>query len=149
MASSGKDSFTPYEELLAAPLTDPWTHNTGEPPCYAPDYDLLGRLLTIPVAAGAMSESGSFANGIDAWIAQELRGAGFGADEVWPRPPLAFCPATLLCCSTSSPPRSAPISPAGSPTWRPSRRSTPVCSVAPTRSRSTSSSPVGTVAPRS
>lgn len=86
MASSGKDSFTPYEELLAAPLTDPWTHNTGEPPCYAPDYDLLGRLLTIPVAAGAMSESGSFANGVDAWIAQELRGVGFGADEVWPRP---------------------------------------------------------------
>jgi hypothetical protein len=86
MASSGKDSFTPYDELLAAPLTDPWTHNTGEPPCYAPDYDLLGRLLTIPVAAGAMSESGSFANGIDAWIAQELRGAGFGADEVSPRP---------------------------------------------------------------
>jgi len=87
MASSGgKDSFTPYDELLAAPLTDPWTHGTGEPLRYVPDYDLLGRLLTIPVAADAMSESGSFANGIDAWIAQELRRAGFGADEVWPRP---------------------------------------------------------------
>jgi hypothetical protein len=86
MASTGKDSFTPYDDLLTAPLTDPWAHNTGEPARYVPDYDLLGRLLTIPVAAGAMSESGSFANGIDAWIAQELRRAGFGPDEVWPRP---------------------------------------------------------------
>lgn len=86
MTSSGKDSFTPYDDLLTAPLTDPWAHNTGEPPRYLPDYDLLGRLLTIPVAAGAMSESGSFANGVDAWIAQELRRAGFGPDEVWPRP---------------------------------------------------------------
>jgi len=85
MASSGKDSFTPYDELLTAPLIDPWTHGPGEPPRYAPDYDLLGRLLTIPVAVGAMSESGSFANGIDAWIARELRRAGFGPDEVWPR----------------------------------------------------------------
>lgn len=85
MASSGKDSFTPYDELLTAPLTDPWAHSTGESPRYVPDYDLLGRLLTIPVAAGAASESGSFANGIDAWIARELRRAGFGPDEVWPR----------------------------------------------------------------
>ena len=40
----------------------------------------------MPITAGAVSESGSFANGIDAWIAQELRRAGFGPDEVWPRP---------------------------------------------------------------
>ena len=86
MATSGKDSFTPYDELLTAPVTGPWSHPRGEPPRYVPDYDLLGRLLTIPVAAGAMSESGSFANGIDAWIAHELRRAGFGTDEVWPRP---------------------------------------------------------------
>lgn len=86
MAGLGKDSFTPYDDLLTAPLTDPWAHSAGESPRYVPDYDLLGRLLTIPVAAGAMSESGSFANGIDAWIAQELRRAGFGPDEVWPRP---------------------------------------------------------------
>jgi hypothetical protein len=86
MAGSGKDSFTPYDELLAEPLTDPWAHHPGEPARYVPDYDLLGRLLTIPVSTNAVSESGSFANGIDAWIAQELRRAGFGPDEVWPRP---------------------------------------------------------------
>ncbi len=81
----GTDSFTPYDELLTAPLTDPWTHARDEVPRYAPDYDLLGRLLSIPIRAGAVSESGSFANGIDAWIAQELRRAGFHPDEVWPR----------------------------------------------------------------
>jgi hypothetical protein len=81
----GTDSFTPYDELLTASLTDPWTHTYGHSPVYAPDYDLLGQLLTIPIRAGAVSESGSFANGVDAWIAQELRRAGFGPDEVWPR----------------------------------------------------------------
>jgi hypothetical protein len=86
MASSGTDSFSPYDELLDIPITDPWTHQQGEPPRYTPDYDLLGKLLTVPIAAGAVSESGSFANGIDAWVAQELRRAGFGPDEVWPRP---------------------------------------------------------------
>ncbi len=81
----GTDSFTPYDELLTAPLSDPWTHARGQVPQYTPDYDLLGRLLSIPISAGAVSESGSFANGIDAWIAQELRRAGFHPDEVWPR----------------------------------------------------------------
>lgn len=84
MATS--DSFSPYDTLLTGPLTDPWTHHSGQPPRYRPDYELLGRLLTVPIAAGAVSESGSFANGIDSWIAQELRRAGFGSDEVWPRP---------------------------------------------------------------
>lgn len=79
------DSFSLYDELLTQPLTDPWTHRAGEPPRYAPDYDLLGRLLTLPITAGAVSESGSFAGGIDSWIAQELRRARFGSDEVWPR----------------------------------------------------------------
>lgn len=86
MATSGRDSFSQYDAMLTEPLTDPWTHHRGQPPRYAPDYDLLGRLLTVPVTAGAVSESGSFANGIDAWIASELRRAGFGLDEVWPRP---------------------------------------------------------------
>lgn len=83
---ASRDSFSPYDAMLTGPLTDPWTHYPGRPPRYDPDYDLLGRLLTVPVTAGAISESGSFASGIDAWIAQELRRAGFGPDEVWPRP---------------------------------------------------------------
>lgn len=80
------DSFSIYDELLTDPLTNPWSYiNDQTPPTYVPDLDLLGRLLTLPVASGAMSESGSFAGGIDSWIAQEFRRAGFSPDEVWPR----------------------------------------------------------------
>lgn len=80
------DSFSIYDELLAGPLTNPWVYVDDQtPPAYVPDLDLLGRLLTLPVASGAMSESGSFAGGIDSWIAQEFRRAGFSRDEVWPR----------------------------------------------------------------
>lgn len=81
------DSFSHYDEVLAAAtLSDPWTHAATEIPAYEPNYPLLGELLTIPVRANALSESGIFAKGIDSWIAYELRRAGFGADEVWPRP---------------------------------------------------------------
>jgi len=80
------DSFSQFDGLLLdLPLSDPWVHQYGDSPVYVPDYDLLGQLLTIPTQAGAVSESGNFANGIDAWIATELRRAGFGTDEVWPR----------------------------------------------------------------
>lgn len=81
------DSFSPYDALLAAAAaTDPWRHTAGDRPVYAPDYDLLGGLLSIPVADGKVAASGAFANGVDAWLSHELRRAGFGRDEVWPRP---------------------------------------------------------------
>ncbi|WP_131765139.1 hypothetical protein [Candidatus Protofrankia californiensis] len=80
------DKLVAYESVLARhPATDPWRHTAGAEPSYEPDYDLLGELLTQPVRGGEASESGAFAKGIDAWIAHELRRAGFGADEVWPR----------------------------------------------------------------
>lgn len=80
------DSFTPFDDALAAAtLTDPWTHRQGQTPSYAPDYPLAEGLLTIPVAANKGWASGALANGVDSWLAHELRRAGFGADEVWPR----------------------------------------------------------------
>ncbi len=58
------DSFSLYDDLLAAaPASDPWTHTAAETPAYEPDYGLLGELLTIPVRASALSESGIFAKG--------------------------------------------------------------------------------------
>lgn len=85
MARTG--SFSPYDQVLNRPPTNPWRYvNASTAPVYEPDFGLLGELLTVPVAAGAVSESGSFANGIDAWIAQEFRRAGFSPYEVWPRP---------------------------------------------------------------
>ncbi len=83
---SREDAFSAFDaELAAKPTGDPWLHAKGEPPLYGPDYDLLGRLLTYPIQNGSVSESGRFAKGIDAWLAHELRRAGFLADEVWPR----------------------------------------------------------------
>lgn len=80
------DSFSPYDDTLAAtPLTDPWLHARGETPIYSPDYPLFESLLSIPIAAGMSWTSGALANGVDSWLAHELRRAGFGVDEVWPR----------------------------------------------------------------
>lgn len=80
------DSFTPFDAILAAALlSDPWTHGPGQQPVYAPDYPLAEDLLTIPVAANKGWASGALANGVDSWLAHELRRAGFGPDEVWPR----------------------------------------------------------------
>jgi len=57
--SPSPDSFSAYDELLAAsPQTGAWIHSVGDTPVYAPDYELLGRLLTVPIAAGEVSESG-------------------------------------------------------------------------------------------
>ena len=80
------DAFSDFDALLAGQLlTDPWEHAVGETPRYTPDYRLLGELLSIPIASAQVSESGRFAKAIDAWAAHELRRAGFGSDEVWPR----------------------------------------------------------------
>lgn len=85
---AGKDdSFSAFDDELAAAATDtPWVHAPGAGPRYVPDYPLLQRLLSIPTAGGSVVASGRFANGVDAWIAHELRRAGFETDEVWPRP---------------------------------------------------------------
>ena len=80
------DSFSPFDDILeAAILSDPWTHSRGEAPVYAPDYPLAESLLSIPVAAQKGWASGALANAGDSWLAHELRRAGFGPDEVWPR----------------------------------------------------------------
>lgn len=80
------DSFTPFDlELASAELSDPWAHDRLEDPEYLPDYLLLERLLSIPVSDGKTATSGALANGVDSWLAHELRRCGFGRDEVWPR----------------------------------------------------------------
>lgn len=78
------DSFEPA--IRTRPANNPWSVDpaTGAQAFHA-DYELLSQLLAIPVAAQSGSESGRLAKAIDAWVAQELRRAGFGGDEVWPR----------------------------------------------------------------
>jgi hypothetical protein len=81
-----EDVFDPFEGVLhARPVTNPWRLEVGGAPMYGPDHDLLELLIGIPVGEGRGSESGRLAKAIDAWVAHELRRAGFPPDEVWPR----------------------------------------------------------------
>jgi hypothetical protein len=77
-----EDDFTPFEPLLQeADISEsPWKNGA-----YLPDLDLLEELLSKPISAGDKQESGRPAKAFDAWIAHELRRAGFPPDAVWPR----------------------------------------------------------------
>lgn len=54
---------------------------------YRPDYDLLHRLLAIPIEQGhtVKQQSGRLAKALDAYVAHELRRAGFPEAAVFPR----------------------------------------------------------------
>lgn len=74
--------WTEFDTTTASsPLTSPW----AERDVYVPDYDLLERLLEIPLRHGSVHRTGLPAKAVDVWIAHELRRSGFGEDEVWPR----------------------------------------------------------------
>ena len=80
------DSFTPFDEALAAAgLSDPWVHGRDEAAACQPGFGLLEQLLAIPIAANKGWATGALANGVDSWLAHELRRSGFTPDEVWPR----------------------------------------------------------------
>ncbi|MDA0163143.1 hypothetical protein OM076_22910 [Solirubrobacter ginsenosidimutans] len=65
--------------LRSADLTEsPWKQGS-----YIPELDLLRDLLKLTL--GSAQRSGRIAKGLDAWIAHELRRAGFLHDAVWPR----------------------------------------------------------------
>ena len=83
MASPLKpDAFSGFDPLLAAADTEtsPWIDGR-----YVPQLELLRDLLSLPISAGDKQESGRVAKALDAWIAHELRRAGFPAGAVWPR----------------------------------------------------------------
>lgn len=81
------DIFELVEPLIRVlPATSPWRQPGGDgPSAYQANFDLLEEVLAVPVAEGASTQSGRFAKTIDAWVAHELRRAGFEHDEVWPR----------------------------------------------------------------
>lgn len=81
--------FESFDAVLTGrPEANPWSDGEDGGHRFQPDYDALTQLVAIPIAAGSGSESGRFAKAIDVWTANELRRAGFDADEVWPRPTL-------------------------------------------------------------
>lgn len=65
------------------------------------DYDLLLRMLSVPVSDGDAVQSGRFAGALDLWIAHELERAGFAEESVWPRQvePRAVDPTVLRAIS--------------------------------------------------
>ena len=80
------DLYALLEPLVAQrPEMNPWVPISPGGMQYLPDYTLLEAMLGVPVGEGAGSQSGRLAKAADAWVSQELRRAGFGADEVWPR----------------------------------------------------------------
>lgn len=77
--------FKVFDAVLAAEPLDvnPWLAGR-----YTPDQALLERLFQDAISAGGgiTQQSGRAASSLDAWIAHELRRAGFPSDDVWPRP---------------------------------------------------------------
>lgn len=82
MAAPTDDGFAQFDALLAAAdiSQSPWLDGA-----YIPNLDLLLRLLSLPISQGDKQESGRPAKAFDAWVAHELRRAGFPADAVFPR----------------------------------------------------------------
>ncbi len=80
------DLYALLEPLVAQrPEMNPWVLISPGGMQYFPDYQLLEAMLSVPTGEGAGSQSGRLAKATDAWVSHELRRAGFGADEVWPR----------------------------------------------------------------
>lgn len=76
------DAFTIFDPILEAAdhTASPWSSDR-----YVPELDLFRELLTLPISTGEKQESGRAAKAFDAWVAHELRRAGFPPDAVWPR----------------------------------------------------------------
>lgn len=78
-----------YDRIVsdAAPggvYTNPWTVE-GDFEC---DFDVLTKVLSAAALIepdATKSQSGMAAKGIDAWLAYELRRAGFDGNTIWPR----------------------------------------------------------------
>jgi hypothetical protein len=94
MAQAPKpDVLAELDHLLAAGGTTapPWRKpagGTGEHErTYVPDYAMLRDLLAVPIEKGhaRSQQSGRVAKSLDAYIAYELRRAGFDAASVFPR----------------------------------------------------------------
>jgi len=83
--ASDQDVLDSFEETIRTrERTNPW-QGAVFPRAYAPDYDLLSKLVAIPIRAASGSATGRLAKAVDAWAANEFRRAGFEDDEVWPR----------------------------------------------------------------
>lgn len=65
--------------------TNPWVIDAEGRRRFEPDYDTLCLLLGVPLFLKANTQSGVPALALDVWLSYELRRAGFGYDQTWPR----------------------------------------------------------------
>jgi hypothetical protein len=65
--------------------SNPWRLGAGEQPVFTPDFEVLQRLLGVPLYLSADTNTGVPALALDVWLSYELRRAGFEPDAVWPR----------------------------------------------------------------
>lgn len=66
--------------------TNPWVKGQDGRRRFEPDYETLCLLLGVPLHLRANTQSGVPALAMDVWLSYELRRAGFGTDQTWPRP---------------------------------------------------------------
>ena len=65
--------------------TNPWIEGAAGEVRYEPDFDVLEKLLGVPLYLDAPTTSGVPALALDVWVSYELRRAGFAPNATWPR----------------------------------------------------------------
>lgn len=83
MSERSEAVWARFDAIASEVGPSPWTTQAAR--VFVPDLQLLSELLAAPIEEDAPIQSGLHAKAVDVWIARELRRAGFGADEVWPR----------------------------------------------------------------
>lgn len=102
--SAKSRAWVMFDQIVAdaspdSEYTSPWVNtDTGDPDLehdqtlprrdrlrFEPDFEVLRKLLGVPLYLGAESQTGVPALALDVWVAYELRRAGFDVDAVWPR----------------------------------------------------------------
>lgn len=90
-ASLKAQAWPLFDHIVAEAAPDgehsnPWERAENGELRFAPDYDVLRKLLGVPLHFKATTQSGIPALALDIWLSYELRRAGFVSDQVWPRP---------------------------------------------------------------
>jgi hypothetical protein len=82
------EAVDPLLAAAAETAGSPWDRDEDGQLIYVANLDLLRDVLDVPIRFGEhkKQQGGKTAKAYDAWIAHELRCAGFPAGAVWPRP---------------------------------------------------------------
>jgi hypothetical protein len=89
--SSKAEAWEIFDHIVEAAAPDgehsnPWVLGPDGQPFIQPDYETLAQLLGVPLHLKVGTQTGVPALALDVWLSYELRRAGFGTDQVWPRP---------------------------------------------------------------